>query len=216
MLDRQQTILVSFDGVEQEAYIGESILECAKRVGVAIPSLCFLEGLSVWGGCRICVVEIAEDHRLRPACATTCVADMEVKTDTPRLRAYRKAILELLFAEGNHVCAVCVSNGRCELQDMAVMVGMDHVRYDYQAPHREIPTAASCAPGVFAFVTRSRAPMCGTSATAASRPSWSQSSTGRGAKRSRARGAESASPSAQQDRSSTRVDPSVRWSTIRR
>jgi bidirectional [NiFe] hydrogenase diaphorase subunit len=67
-----------------------------------------------------------------------CVADMEIKTETPRLRAYRKAILELLFAEGNHVCAVCVSNGACELQDMAVLCGMDHVRYDYQSPKREI------------------------------------------------------------------------------
>lgn len=138
MVDQQQTIPIHFDGVEYEAYAGESILECARRVGVSIPALCFLEGLSVWGGCRICVVEIAEDHRLRPACATTCVADMEIKTDTPRLRAYRKSILELLFAEGNHVCAVCVSNGRCELQDMAVLTGMDHVRYDYQAPYREI------------------------------------------------------------------------------
>ena len=138
MLDRQPTIHVSFDGVEYEAFVGESVLECARRVGVTIPSLCFLEGLSVWGGCRICVVEIAEDHRLRPACATTCVADMEIITETPRLRAYRKSILELLFAEGNHVCAVCVSNGNCELQDMAVDSGMDHVRYDYQAPKRAI------------------------------------------------------------------------------
>lgn len=138
MVDRQPTITVSYDGVEHEAFVGESVLECARRVGVTIPSLCFLEGLSVWGGCRICVVEIAEDHRLRPACATTCVADMEIKTETPRLRAYRKSLLELLFAEGNHVCAVCVSNGACELQDMAVHCGMDHVRYDYQSPLRKI------------------------------------------------------------------------------
>ncbi len=138
MVDRRPKIQVSFDGVEYDAFVGESVLECARRVGVQIPSLCFLEGLSVWGGCRICVVELAEDHRLRPACATPLVADMEVKTDTPRLRAYRKSILELLFAEGNHVCAVCVSNGACELQDMAVQCGMDHVRYDYQSPLRKI------------------------------------------------------------------------------
>ena len=138
MVDRRPTISVHFDGVEYEAFVGESVLECSRRIGVKIPSLCFLEGLSVWGGCRICVVEVAEDHRLRPACATTCVADMEIKTETPRLRAYRKSLLELLFAEGNHVCAVCVSNGACELQDMAVHCGMDHVRYDYQSPLREI------------------------------------------------------------------------------
>ena len=138
MPDKRPAIHVSFDGVEYRAFAGESVLECARRNGVMIPSLCFLEGLSVWGGCRICVVEVAEDHRLRPACATQVAADMEVKTETPRLRAYRKSILELLFAEGNHVCAVCVSNGNCELQDMAVFCGMDHVRYDSQAPPRGV------------------------------------------------------------------------------
>ena len=137
-MDRRPTVTVHFDGVEHEAFVGESVLECARRLGIPIPSLCFLEGISVWGGCRVCVVEVAEDHRLRPACATTCVADMEIKTESPRLRAYRKSVLELLFAEGNHVCAVCVSNGACELQDMAVQTGMDHVRYDSQSPKRQI------------------------------------------------------------------------------
>jgi bidirectional [NiFe] hydrogenase diaphorase subunit len=138
MPERRQTIEMSFDGVEVEAYADESVLQAARRSDVFIPSLCFLEGLSVWGGCRICVVEVAEDHRLRPACATPVAADMEVLVDTPRLRAYRKSIVELLFAEGNHICAVCVSNGNCELQDMAVACGMDHVRYDEQDPHRTV------------------------------------------------------------------------------
>lgn len=138
MRERQPTVNVSFDGVEYEGLLSESVLECARRNGVTIPSLCFLEGLTVWGGCRICVVEVAEGHRLRPACATQVTADMEIKIETPRLRAYRKSVLELLFAEGNHVCAVCVSNGNCELQDMAVFCGMDHVRYDCQSPAREV------------------------------------------------------------------------------
>src|SRR5207253_7657647 len=46
----------------------------------------------------------------------------------------RKMIVELLFAERNHVCSVCVANGHCELQDLAVSVGVDHVRYEYQFP----------------------------------------------------------------------------------
>ena len=141
MRERRQTVDMTFDGVEVEAYADESVLQAARRAGVFLPSLCFLEGLSEWGGCRICVVEVAEDHRLRPACATPVAADMEVLVDTPRLRAYRKAILELLFAEGNHVCAVCVSNGNCELQDMAVACGMDHVRYDEQSPQRAIDSS---------------------------------------------------------------------------
>ncbi len=138
MPERRTAVPVTFDGEDFEAYDDESVLQAARRNGIAIPALCYLEGLSVWGGCRVCVVEVAEDHRLRPACATPVKADMEIKVHTPRLDSYRKSILELLFAEGNHVCAVCVSNGRCELQDTAVEVGMDHVRYDQQAPARKV------------------------------------------------------------------------------
>lgn len=138
MSDRLQTAAVTFDGIEVEGIVGESLLECARRNGIFIPSLCFLDGLSVWGGCRLCIIEVTEGHRLPLACATQVVPDMEVMIETPRLRAYRRSILELLFAEGNHVCAVCVANNDCELQDMAVHCGMDHVRYDYQSPSREI------------------------------------------------------------------------------
>jgi bidirectional [NiFe] hydrogenase diaphorase subunit len=59
---------------------------------------------------------------------------MDIKTDTERLRKYRRMTLELLFAERNHVCSVCVSNGHCELQTLAYSHGMDHVRYDYIFP----------------------------------------------------------------------------------
>lgn len=138
MRERRDTVIVSFDGIEHVAYADETVMDAARRLGIEIPSLCYLEGLSIHGGCRVCVVQIAEDHKLRPACATPVAPDMEIRTDTPELRAHRKAIVELLFAEGNHVCAVCVVNGNCELQDTAVFTGMDHVRFDYQAPQRAI------------------------------------------------------------------------------
>ena len=69
-----------------------------------------------------------------PACTTKVAEGMDIKTDSERLRKYRRMILELLFAERNHVCAVCVSNGHCELQTLAYANGMDHVRYDYLFP----------------------------------------------------------------------------------
>jgi bidirectional [NiFe] hydrogenase diaphorase subunit len=63
---------------------------------------------------------------------------MEIKTQSDRLRKYRRMTLELLFAERNHVCAVCVANGHCELQTLAFNQGMDHVRYDYRFPRWEV------------------------------------------------------------------------------
>jgi bidirectional [NiFe] hydrogenase diaphorase subunit len=131
-------VSITIDGRRVTAREGETILDAARREGVHIPTLCYLKGLSVHGGCRLCVVEVAEDRVLRPACATTVSADMEITTTNPNLAEHRRTILELLFAEGNHICAVCVSNGHCELQDEAVAAGMDHVRYEYQCPQREV------------------------------------------------------------------------------
>jgi bidirectional [NiFe] hydrogenase diaphorase subunit len=74
---------VLLDGQEVRAYEGETILDLARRVGVPIPSLCYLEGLSIHGGCRLCVVETAGDHRLKPACATEVTTDLEVVTTSP-------------------------------------------------------------------------------------------------------------------------------------
>jgi bidirectional [NiFe] hydrogenase diaphorase subunit len=138
MRERRPTVEITIDDTEVEAYEDESVLEAARRNGINIPALCYLEGLSVWGACRLCVVQVAEQPQLRPACAMQVEEDMEIVTTNSRIRRHRKAILEMLFAEGNHVCAVCVSNGACELQDAAVAAGMDHVRFDYQAPVRKI------------------------------------------------------------------------------
>ena len=72
--------------------------------------------------------------RLLPACTTPVQDGMSVTTTSPQLTAYRKIALELLFCERNHVCAVCVSNGHCELQTLAQELGVTHVRYSYNYP----------------------------------------------------------------------------------
>jgi bidirectional [NiFe] hydrogenase diaphorase subunit len=136
--ERRPTLDVVIDDRAVKAFEGETVLQVARRVGVTIPTLCHLEGLTPWGSCRLCVVEIAEQRGLRPACATTVVDDMEVRTATPRLQSHRKMIVEMLLAEGNHVCSVCVSNEHCELQAVGRAVGVDHVRLTYQAPRRAV------------------------------------------------------------------------------
>jgi bidirectional [NiFe] hydrogenase diaphorase subunit len=110
----------------------ETILEVARENGIPIPTLCYTEGLSVWGGCRLCMVEIKGSPRLLSACSTRVAEGMEVRTDTEALRRHRRMIIELLFAERNHICAVCVSNGQCELQTLAQRCGVDHVRVPYR------------------------------------------------------------------------------------
>ena len=126
------------DGEPVGAREGETILAAARDHGIVIPTLCFLEGLSAVGACRLCLVEVTGAPRPLVACVTRVAEGMEVATDTPRLRAYRRMILELLFAEGNHVCAVCVANGHCDLQAPAAAQGMTHVRFPYRTPARGV------------------------------------------------------------------------------
>jgi bidirectional [NiFe] hydrogenase diaphorase subunit len=131
-------VTLTINGQLVGARADDTILLAAREAGIAIPTLCYVEGLSAHGGCRMCLVEIAGSSRLQPACFMKVSEAMDVQTDTDRLREYRRMIVELLFAEGNHVCAVCVANGNCELQDMAIAVGMDHERFEYMYPRREV------------------------------------------------------------------------------
>jgi bidirectional [NiFe] hydrogenase diaphorase subunit len=122
---------LSIDGQQVGAREDETIWQVAAENGIRIPALCHLDGLSPVGACRLCLVEIEGSSRLAPACVTRVEEGQRVTTASERLQRYRKLILELLFSEGNHICAVCVSNGRCELQSLAQHQGMDHVRVPY-------------------------------------------------------------------------------------
>jgi bidirectional [NiFe] hydrogenase diaphorase subunit len=127
---------LSIDGQMISASEDATILEAAREHGISIPTLCHLDGLSDVGACRLCLVEIEGQNRLQPACVTRVEEHMIVRSTSPRLKKYRRMLLELLFSEGNHVCAVCVANRNCELQNLAYDVGMDHVRFDYLHPAR--------------------------------------------------------------------------------
>ncbi len=116
----------------------QSILAAARDAGIRLPTLCHLGGMMSIGACRLCLVEITGTPKLLPACVTRVQEGMEVCTDSERLQKYRRMILELLFAERNHICSVCVSNGHCELQDLAVKHGMDHVRFAYRHPNLQV------------------------------------------------------------------------------
>src|SRR6516162_2459449 len=118
---------LTIDGKLVSAAEEETVLEAAREVGSVIPTLCHLEGVSAVGACRLCLVEVG-GNKLQAACVTRVAEGMEVKTDTPRLSEYRRMIVELLLTERNHVCSICVANGHCELQGLAMQLGVDHAR----------------------------------------------------------------------------------------
>jgi bidirectional [NiFe] hydrogenase diaphorase subunit len=124
----------SIDGRQVSAEQEQTLLDAAREAGVRIPTLCHLNGLGDVGACRLCLVEVGGQSRLQAACVTRVAEGMEITTSSERLRRYRRMTLELLFAERNHVCGVCVANGHCELQTLAGELGMDHVRFEYRHP----------------------------------------------------------------------------------
>jgi bidirectional [NiFe] hydrogenase diaphorase subunit len=134
----QKKVTLRIDGELVNATEGQTILEAARASGKHIPTLCHLEGLSSVGACRLCMVEVSGVDRLFPACTTPVQEGMSVTTTSPKLLRYRRITTELLLVERNHVCAVCVANGHCELQDMAYSLGVTSVRFAYNFPRLKV------------------------------------------------------------------------------
>ena len=129
-----QEISVRIDGELCRASEGQTILDVARANKKYIPTLCFLEGLSPSGSCRLCLVEVAGVGRLLPACTTPIQNGMSVNTTSEKLLRHRQMVIEFMLLERNHYCAICVSNNHCELQAMAQRLGVTHVRFPYNYP----------------------------------------------------------------------------------
>ncbi len=119
----------------------KTILEVCREHDIEILTMCHLKGIIDIGACRLCLVEVEGVHKLMSACTTKVAANMVVKTSTDRIRRYQLISTELFFAERNHVCAVCVSNGKCELQQLGYKVGLDSIRYPFLYPQCEVDTS---------------------------------------------------------------------------
>jgi len=133
-MSEARVVTLTIDGKDCGARDDQTVLEVARENGIDIPTMCYLEGLSGWGACRMCLVEIEGNPKLMPACVTHVSEGMTIQTDTDRLHRYRKMVVEMMFAERNHICSVCVSNGNCELQTTAQKCGVDHVHLPYRYP----------------------------------------------------------------------------------
>jgi bidirectional [NiFe] hydrogenase diaphorase subunit len=131
-------LTVTINGQMVSAREGQTVLDVARDHDIRIPTLCNFTGLSNIGACRLCLVQINESPKLQPACVVKAENDMRVVTDTEQLRGYRRSIIEMLLSERNHICAVCVMSGDCELQSVAAELGVTSVRYEYLFPKLEV------------------------------------------------------------------------------
>jgi [NiFe] hydrogenase diaphorase moiety small subunit len=125
-------IKITIDGKEIKAKSGQTIVEAAKENGIYIPVLCHFEGLKPAGTCRICTVKI--NGRPMAACTTPVSEGMVIENQTAELEDFRKAIVEMLFVEGNHMCPTCEKSGNCELQALGYRYRMMVPRFPYMFP----------------------------------------------------------------------------------
>lgn len=135
------TIPVIIDDKQIQAEQGKTILDVCNANGIEMLTMCHLKGLSDVGACRLCLVEVEGVPKLLSACTTKIAANMVIKTQTEKIRKYQRITAELFFAERNHVCAVCVANGNCELQELGYKVNLDHIRYPFLFPNCEVDTS---------------------------------------------------------------------------
>jgi formate dehydrogenase (NADP+) alpha subunit len=116
---------VTIDGQKLAAEPGQTILQVARANNIYIPSLCWHERTGKAGKCRVCVVEVKNMRGLQTACTVEAADGMVVSTNTERVLATRRMVVELLLACGKHNCISCESNGDCELQDAAYSLGIE-------------------------------------------------------------------------------------------
>jgi len=145
---------VLLDGVELPFTDGETLMQASVRAGRPIPHLCWHEGLAPHASCRLCVVRV--DGRMSAACATRAAAGQVVESEVPDLQARRRALLQMLFVEGNHFCPSCEKSGACHLQGTAYDAGMLGPHWEEFYPSREVDASH---PDV--LLDRNRCILCG-------------------------------------------------------
>ena len=127
-------IRFSIDGNPVTGESGQTILKAAKAAGIYIPHLCAYKDLIPHGSCRVCSVRV--NGRIQAACVQTISEGMVVENDTAEIQEFRKAILDMLFVEGNHYCMFCEKSGQCELQALAYRFGIMAPQFPFLNPNR--------------------------------------------------------------------------------
>lgn len=127
-VEADTAVRVTIDGREVEVPTGTSVMRAAAEAGVSVPKLCATDSLTAFGSCRMCLVEVEGGKGTPASCTTLCTDGMVVSTDTEQLRSLRSNVLELYLSDHPEDCPGC-ARGNCEMQRLAVDLGVAEVRY---------------------------------------------------------------------------------------
>lgn len=120
---------VSFNGER-------NLLEVIRKSGIEIPTFCYHSELSVYGACRLCMVDV-EGRGTMPSCSIKPEDGLKIRTNTKEIRELRRIVIELLLASHEQNCASCTKSSSCKLKELANKLGVEKVRFQKQEPHYE-------------------------------------------------------------------------------
>ena len=124
-------ICVPFDGEK-------NVLAVVRKAGIDIPTFCYYSDLSVYGACRMCMVEDTKTGKIEASCSMEPRDGMSIRTNTAGLLKHRRMILELLLASHDCNCTNCAKSGNCRLQELAQRFGVRHIRFPDTRPRYEM------------------------------------------------------------------------------
>jgi len=122
-------VRITIDDQTLEVDAGSTVLQAAERLGIDIPTFCYMKRLPPLASCRMCLVEIEGQRRLQPSCATAVTDGMVVRTNTPLIDETRSSMLDMLLANHPLDCPICDKGGECELQDQVMAYGPRESRF---------------------------------------------------------------------------------------
>lgn len=131
-----ENVTFKIDGRDCIAEKGQNLIEAAKQNGIFIPTLCHFKHLNPIGSCRVCTVK--SNGRSMAGCTLTVDENMDFEVNTPELLDTRKAILEMMFVEGNHFCPSCEKSGDCQMQNLGYETGISHTRFPHLFVDRRV------------------------------------------------------------------------------
>ncbi|MGB4653877.1 MAG: [FeFe] hydrogenase, group A [Bacteroidales bacterium] len=132
---------VIIDDIPVEINGEKNLLELINKINIQLPTFCYHSELSIYGACRLCMVE-NEWGGLDAACSTPPKPGMVIKTNTDRLRKYRRNILELLLSNHCRDCTICSNNGKCKLQDLAMRFNIKGIRFPNTAQEPDVDSSS--------------------------------------------------------------------------
>lgn len=138
---QMKTVSLTIDGITVEVPEGTTVLEAARKIGIEIPTLCFLKDVNNPACCRVCLVEVGP--KLIASCALVAENGMKIKTNTKKVRDARRTVVQLILSNHKRECTSCSRSGNCELQKLAKDLNIRDIEYEGEISHGAIDNSSA-------------------------------------------------------------------------